>query len=141
LFRNIHRKQGKLWWNALPHSYSGAQRSARDSIGPVKAAARLTLTLNIVSDDPRYSPRRSRHARSRYHTRRHGSSLDALSRRDRRVLHDQLFRSQRRAQPPIRAHVVPFFRQKKLRCAVPQGEKRGNNLELKSLQALLRSFP
>jgi hypothetical protein len=95
----------------------GAQPARDSDSGP-----RRPLTLDIGANDPRYGPRRSRHARSRYHSRRHGSSLDALSRRDRRVLHDLLLRCRRRAQPPIGAHVVPFFRQKKLRCAVPQEE-------------------
>jgi hypothetical protein len=48
----------------------------------------LTSVLDI--DDPRYGLRRSR--RGRYHSRRHGSSMDALSRRDRRVPHDLLVR-------------------------------------------------
>jgi hypothetical protein len=101
-------------WSAV--SYSGG--SARDS-----DLRRLALTLDIVRNDPRYGPRRSRHARSCYHSRRHGSSLDALSRRGRRVLHDLLLRCRRRAQPPIGAHVVPFFRQKKLFRLSPQEEK------------------
>ncbi len=57
----------------------------------------LTSVSDIAGNDPRYGLRRSRHARGRYHSRRHGSSLDALSRRDRRVLHDLLFRWRRRA--------------------------------------------
>jgi hypothetical protein len=91
------------------------RRSARDS-DPGRP-----LTLDIAGYDPRYGSRRGRHARSRYHSRRHGSSLDALGRRDRRVLHDLLLRCRRRAKPPIGAHLIPFFGQKKLRCApVPQ---------------------
>ena len=77
-----------------------------------KAAARLILTSNIAGKHPRYGPRRShgRHGRSRYRGRCHGSSLDALSRRDRRILYDLLLRHRRRAQPPIGANIVPFFR-------------------------------
>ena len=72
-----------------------------------KAAARLpvTLTSNIAGKHPRYVPRRSR-----YRGRRHGSSLDALSHRNRRILYDLLLRHQRRAQPPTGAYAVPFFR-------------------------------
>lgn len=99
-----------------------------------KAAAGATdahvidIALNTAGNDPRYRPRRSRHARSRYHSRRHVTSLDALSRQYRWVLHDLLRRPCRRrggapSQPPICAHIVPFFSQKKLRCAVPQDEK------------------
>jgi len=87
----------------------------------------MTLTLDITGNDPRYGPRRSRYARSRYHSRRHGSSLNALSRRDRRVLHDLLLRCRRRrAQPPIGAHVVPFFRQKKRRSCIASLETQGH---------------
>jgi hypothetical protein len=93
---------------------------------------RPSLTLVIIGNHPRYGPRRSCHARSRYHSRRHPSSLYAVSRRDRRALHDLLLRCRRRAQPPIRAHVVPFFRQKKLGSVVPQEEEKGNILELKA---------
>jgi hypothetical protein len=61
-------------------------------------------TSNIVVNDPRYGPRRSRHGRGRYHSCRLV--------RDRRGLHNLLLRPP--AQPPIGAHIVPFFRQKKL---------------------------
>ena len=104
----------------------------------------MSLDVDIAGNDPRYGPRRCRHARSRYHSRRHGSesSLDTLtgSCRDRWVLHDLLRRWRRhRAQPPIGAHVVPFFRQKKLRCQsvrgfkVPQDDEKGQQLENRKL--------
>jgi hypothetical protein len=92
---------------------------------------RRLLTLDIVGNDPRYGPRRSRDARSRYHSRRHGSSLDAVSRRNRRVLHDLLIRCRHRAQPPIGAHAVPFVRQKKLFRV--RKKKKAAILELKTL--------
>ena len=117
-----------MWLNALLYEYCDSGAQPRDS------DPRRPLTLDIAGNDPRDGPRRGRHARSRYHSRRHGSSLDALSRRDRRVLHDLLLRCQcrHRAQSPMGAHIVPFFRQKKLRCAVPQEEKTSNILELKA---------
>ncbi len=53
--------------------------------------------LTSVSDigDPRYGLRCSR--RGRYHSRRHGSSPDALSRQDWWVPHDLLVRWRHRA--------------------------------------------
>ena len=83
----------------------------------------LTLDIRVAGYDPRYGPRRSRHARSRYHGCRHGISLDALSRRDRRVLHDLLLRYRRWTKPPIGAHVTPFLRQKQLRCGSARSNK------------------
>ena len=86
------------------------------------------LPLDFAINDPRYGLRRSRHARSCYHSRHHPiTSLDALSRRDRRVLHNLLrpsFCRPRRAQPPIGAQVVSFFRQKELQSAVPAFHKK-----------------
>jgi len=63
-------------------------------------------TSDIAVNDPRYGPRRSRHGRGRYHSRRLV--------RDRRGLYNLLLR--RPAQPPTGAHIVPFLRQKK-RCS------------------------
>ena len=71
-------------------------------------SGRLTPTSDIVVNDPRYGPRRSRHSRGRYRSRRLV--------RDRQSLHDLLLC--RPAQPPIGAHIVPFFREKS--CAVSQ---------------------
>jgi hypothetical protein len=114
-----------LWSNALLYEYSGVQ--------PVIRIPEGRSRLDIAGNDPRYGPRRSRHARSRYHSRRPSSSLDGLSRRYRRVLHDLLPRCRRRAQPPTGAHVVPISRQIKLRCAVSQeGKKKGSSLELEA---------
>lgn len=90
---------------------------------------------NIVVTDPRYGPRRSRHGGSRYHTRR--------LIRDLQCLHDLLLR--RPAQPPIGAHIAPFFRQEKL-CGPPNLRLRTGtaNAELNDMEGshvLPRGFP
>jgi hypothetical protein len=59
--------------------------------GGIRGRCSLGRSHHILDiDDPRHGLRRGR--RGRYHSRRHGSSLDALSRRDGGVPHDLLGR-------------------------------------------------
>ena len=73
LHRTTKKTGGKLRSNGR-RTTTVQWRSARDS------DLRRPFTLDIASNDPRHRPRRSRDARSRYHSRRRGSSLDALGR-------------------------------------------------------------
>ena len=114
LLGNIHRKQIAVECAVVGLQWS----SARDSDPRLRVGR--PLTLDIAGNDPRHGPRCSCHVRSRYHivvTAPLSGCSQSL--RDRRALHD-LLRCRHRAQSPIGAHFVPFFRQKKLRCAVPQ---------------------